>query len=625
MCGIAGAVCTASAASRDAVEHQLRELDHRGPDSWGTFAKEHGVIGQTRLAIIDLVTGDPPITDETGQVGVVLNGEIYNFPFLREQLARDGHRLATSTDTEVIAHLAESMEAPELARRLDGMFAFAVWDDRRQRLLLGRDRVGKKPLFYWHHGDRLVFGSEIKAVLTHPWVPRRLDDEAIPAYLTFGYVPSPRTIFAEIQSVPPGHVLTFDHTGTVRLDCYWEPRVPGQDGLRPLDVSLDEAATEVRARLRAAVARRLISDVPLGAFLSGGIDSSAVVGLMAEASSRPVRTFTIGFEDQEGFDERPFARTIAERFGTDHTEFVVQPHAVDLVERLVWHHDQPFGDSSAVPTYLLAELTRKSVTVALCGDGGDELFGGYERFPAAMALTRYQQLPAPVRRSIRTAVNLLPAGIRRSRVASLRRLMDRTELDVFDAYMSWVSFFPMERRREIARTPSEWGTDDYRRIWDSGGEAELLDRLLLVNLRTYLLDDLLPKVDRMSMAHALEVRAPFLDHELAEYALCLPVALRVRGTNKKRVLKHAVRDLVPFKLRHRRKQGFGIPLDRWFRSDLKPYVDATLGSPEARVRGHLRGETIDRLWSEHVQGRVNHGHALWALLTLEVFLRREGW
>lgn len=623
MCGIAGAV--GPGLEEYAVEGQLRTLDHRGPDSWGVYAKGGAAVGQTRLAIIDLASGDPPITSEDGTVGVALNGEIYNYVALRADLRAQGHTLATNCDTEVIAHLAESLEPVELARRLEGMFAFAVWDERRQRLVLGRDRLGKKPLYYWSVGPRLVFGSEIKAVLAHPWVPRDLDADAIPAYLTFGYVPTPRTFFAGIQSVPPGHVLTMDRDGRVAVERYWEPRVAGATDVEPLELSLAEAAGELRRRLTAAVSRRLMADVPIGAFLSGGVDSSAVVGIMAGLSSRPIRTFTIGFDDEEGFDERPYARMVAERFETDHVEFVVKPDAVDLVEELVWHHDQPFGDSSAIPTYLLAKLTRDHVTVALCGDGGDELFAGYERFNAALALERYQRVPKAVRSSIAGAVSRVPTGSRRNMVASAKRLLARSDLPVIDAYMGWISYVPERWRRELLGDSSSWGIQDYRRIWAESHGADTLDRLLDLNLKTYLLDDLLPKVDRMAMAHSLEVRSPFLDHELVEWSLRLPRPARIRGVVGKRVLKLALEDLLPREILHRRKHGFGAPLDRWFRSDLGDYLEAVLGSPAAKLRGHVDPAGLDRLWAEHQSGNANHGDALWTLLTLEVFLRREGW
>ena len=623
MCGIAGTLGPAS--SRNDVEGQLRHLDHRGRDSWGVFEGHGAVIGQTRLAVIDLVTGDPPITAEDGSVGVTLNGEIYNYRSLREELRRSGHQLATSGDTEVIAHLAEDLEPVQLARRLEGMFAFAVWHDQRRCLVLGRDRLGKKPLYYWKAGDRLVFASEIKAVLAHPWVPRRMEAAALPAYLTFGYVPTPRTFFEGIRSVPPGHVLVAEADGEARLHRYWEPVVPKPGGLASLDLSDEEAGRAVRDQLTTAVRRRLIADVPVGAFLSGGIDSSAIVGIMASVASTAVRTFTIGFEDDEGYDERPYAREVANRFGTDHVEFVVRPRAVDLVDRLVWHHDQPFGDSSAVPTYLLSELTRGHVTVALCGDGGDELFAGYERFTAALLLDRYRLVPRRLRRQLARAAGKLLGGAVRSRRAGVGRFLAESELGVPDAYLEWVSMMGARWRHALLPDGSQWAVEDFLRVWAASEGADVLDRLLYLNLRTYLLDDLLPKVDRMSMAHGLEVRSPFLDRELVELALRLPRRARVRGLSRKRALKAAVRDLLPPHLLRRRKRGFGVPVDRWFRTELRPYVQATLGAPGSKVRSHLDEGALDRLVNEHHSGVANHGKALWSLLTLEVFLQRQGW
>jgi asparagine synthase (glutamine-hydrolysing) len=625
MCGIAGVVDPRRPSQYEEVERQLRHLDHRGPDSWGIFEKSQATIGQTRLAIIDVSGGDPPIANEDGSIGAVLNGEIYNYLLLGDELRHDGHRFTTRCDTEVLAHLAEQLEPAEIARRLEGMFAFAVWDDRRQRLVLGRDRLGKKPLYYWTDGRAFVFGSEIKAVLAHPAVPRTLDVDAMPAYLRLGYVPTPRTFFAGVVSVPPGHVLVLDRNGALQLHEYWAPKIAGADGVAPLNVSVDEAAREVRTHLVSAVQRRLIADVPLGAFLSGGVDSSAIVAIMASLSDRPVRTFTIGFEDDEGFDERPYARIVAERFATEHVEFVVEPDAVELVERLVWHHDQPFGDSSAVPTFLLSELTRGHVTVALCGDGGDELFAGYERFAAALVLNRYQQLPSGASQLVAAGVSRLPSTAMRGRGASLQRFMARANTDVVDAFLSWVSYVPEDWCGELQPNSSDWAKRDYKQKWAASEGADLLDRLLDLTLRTYLLDDLLPKVDRMSMAHGLEVRSPFLDRELVELALRLPRAARVLGMSRKRALKRAVRDLLPAEILNRRKRGFSVPLDRWFRSDLRHYVDTTLGSAGARLRQHVVPEAIDRLLAEHHSGKVNHRDTLWTLLTLEIFLRREGW
>jgi asparagine synthase (glutamine-hydrolysing) len=624
MCGIAGAVVLNGAAQSVEIGEGLRQLLHRGPDAVGVHSVNGAAIGQTRLAIIDLVTGDPPITNEDGSVGVALNGEIYNFRSLRERLEREGHRFATTGDTEVIAHLAEDAEPEALCRQLDGMFSFAVHDARRGRLLLGRDRFGKKPLYYWAGRDRFVFGSELKALFEDPSVPRRLDPGAIPAYLTFGYVPTPRSFFAGIHSVPPGHVLVLEADGEPQLLRYWEPPCAGANA-EPLDLSLREAAAGIRSRLTDAVERRLVADVPIGAFLSGGIDSSAVVAIMATLLDRPVHTFAIGFEDRDWLDERPYARMVARRFRTQHEEFVVRPSAVDLIDRLIWHHDQPFGDSSALPTFLLSELTREHVTVALSGDGGDELFAGYERFGAALMVRYFQLLPRPLRELSRRSLNGLPDMALRGRVGSAQRFLARADMGLPDAYLSWLAYLPESLRSQLLPTPDDWALQDYRAIWAGSGGGELLNRLLDLNLRTYLLDDLLPKVDRMSMAHGLEVRSPFLDADLAGFALRLAPEMKIKGLRLKRVLKASIDDLVPRALLRRRKRGFGIPVDRWFRSDLRSYVDGTLGAPNARVREHLVGSALDEVLAAHSSGRRNHGHALWALLTLELFLRREGW
>lgn len=625
MCGIAGVVAREPADLAGIVDRQLDTLEHRGPDARGVFARGPGAIGQNRLAIIDLVTGDPPITDEDATVAVALNGEIYNFRELREELERGGHELRSRGDTEVIAHLAESLEPVELARRLDGMFAFAVWDARRSRLVLGRDRVGKKPLFYWHGGGGLVFGSEIKALFADSAVPRELDRSAIPAYLSFGYVPTPRTFYEGIRSLPSGHVLTFEPGGEPRIERYWKPPVCEADSVPRLELSLDAAAAGVRSRLEDAVQRRLVADVPLGAFLSGGIDSSAIVAIMASRADHPVRTFTIGFEDTEGFDERPYGRLVAERYGTDHHEFVVQPKAVDLVERLVWHHDQPFGDSSAVPTFLLSELTRQHVTVALSGDGGDEAFAGYERFLAGLAARRFAALPGMVRSAAHAVVGRVPDGALSGRGARLKRFTRTAAEGLPDAFRSWISYVQDAERVALAPGGDEWAIADYRATWASSAGAHPLDRLLDLNLRTYLLDDLLVKTDRTSMAHGLEVRCPFLDTELLEYVARLPPAFKARGPRLKRVLRAAVSDLLPRETMRRPKRGFGMPLDRWFREDLRAYVAGTLGARDARLRSHLSGAAVDSLLAEHEARSRDHGHALWTLLTLEVFLRREGW
>jgi asparagine synthase (glutamine-hydrolysing) len=602
------------------VAAQLRFLDHRGPDARGVYDAGFAAIGQTRLSVVDLVTGDPPVSSADGAVGACLNGEIYNFRELRSALAARGVALHTSGDTEVLAASMAAGSTPEaLARQLDGMFAFAVVDRRSERVVLGRDRFGKKPLYYWTDGSRLVFASEIKALVCHPAVPRRLDVDALPSYLYFGYVPTPKTFYEGIRALPPGHVLVSDPSG-IELRPYWDLPLRSAGSHEPL--SSAEGAAMVRDCLRQSVGKRLIADVPVGAFLSGGIDSSAVVALMAEASEVPVRTFTIGF-DEEQFDERDAARTVAEHLGTDHTEFVVRPDAVDLLDRLVWHHDQPFGDSSAVPTFLLSELTRSHVTVALSGDGGDEVFAGYQRFAWALALDRARHVPRAVRRAgvcgLRASRFL--AGSRAERLAGF---LDRVDDPLVESFHHWITYVPgLWRERLLAGTDHRAAPLLYER-WSHSEGADLLDRLQDLTLRTYLLDDLLPKADRSSMAHGLEVRSPFLDDSLLDLAMRLPPTLRIRRGRGKAVLREAVADLLPSSTSRRPKWGFGIPLDRWFRGELAPYAKELLGSEHSRVRQHLDPSAIDALLAAHGDG-ASLGHTLWALCTLEAFLRREGW
>lgn len=626
MCGIAGCVLQepASPADLELVRRQLSVLRHRGPDSEGVIAVGPAALGQTRLAIIDLVTGDPPITNEDGTVAVVFNGEIYNFQALRQRLAHNGHRLVTQGDTEVIVHLAEELSPIELVRQLDGMFAFALWDDRRRQLVLARDRFGEKPLYWWRGGGRLVFASELKALFAHPSVPRELNERAISPYLTFGYAPTPETFFANVRSLPPGHLLTLSDGGDPEITEYWRPPLPSP---KQRASTVAEAVGNTRQLVHDAVERRLISDVPLGAFLSGGVDSSIVVAMMAKTSSKPVKTFTVGFEGDDGFDERPYARMVAERYGTDHTEFVVQPKAIDVLEELVYYHDQPFGDSSAIPTYLLSQRTRDHVTVALSGDGGDELFAGYERFAAGVAFANYLALPRTVRATVAWAAERLPPRSRRSRIDSIRRLVSSGDAELLQTFANWIACLPEQMRREMvdghaARSRDPLG--EYRSVWgDSVGQGTL-ERLLDLNSRTYLVDDLLVKVDRMSMAHSLEVRSPFLDHGLAEYVCRLPASVKVRRLRLKYLLRRAFAPEIPAQILSRRKQGFAVPLDRWFREDLRAYAQSMLG-PDARVRQWLRGAAIDELLASHQSGRRNYGHGIWALLTLELFLRREGW
>jgi len=664
VCGIAGYVRSSGPADREVVAAQLRCQRHRGPDAEGAFVRARGAIGQNRLAIIDVAGGDPPITDESGELAAVLNGEIYGFAALRRSLRDGGHRFATGCDTEVIAHLAEWTDPVALASALDGMFAFAVWDARRERLVLGRDRLGKKPLHWWYGDGELVFASEIKGVLAHPRVPCELNERVIPGYLAFGYAPTPGTFYRGVESLAPGHVLVFEPGGSPKVQCYWSPPAPvvggGRPPLRP--GALDRAATRVRSLLRDAVTRRTVADVPLGAFLSGGLDSSVVVATLAQLSPEPVKTFTIGFADAR-FDERPYARLVADRYRTEHHEFVVKPDAVDLVQRLIWHHDQPFGDSSAIPTYLLSQLTREHVTVALCGDGGDELFAGYERFAAAVAAAPYGKLPATLRNGVMRGLAALagdapavgsggvPGAGRlgagglgasglgagglgagravmsaRRRAARLHRFAAKAGLGMPDAYLEWISFVDGPTRTALIGSDDSDAHRAYRKMFLATAGAATLDRVLDLNLRTYLLDDLLVKADRTTMAHGLELRSPLLDAELVRFAASLHPSLKLGGRLQlKRVLRRAAEPLLPPEILDRGKQGFGVPLDAWFRGELRGELHGTLGARDARVRNHVNGAALDALLAEHDTGAANRGHALWTLLTLELFLRRRDW
>ena len=453
-----------------------------------------------------------------------------------------------------------------------------------------------------------------------PGIPRELNPRAIPAYLTFGYVPTPETFFRGIVSLPPGHVLTYSPGAEPVIERYWSLAVAGVNGVEMLDVGLEEAAELVRSALRRAVERRMVADVPLGAFLSGGVDSSAIVALMSQISDRPVKTFTIGFEGEELFDERPYARRVAQLFRTEHHEHVVRPNAIELVETLLWHHDQPFGDSSAIPTYLVSQLTREDVTVALSGDGGDELFAGYERFAAALALRRYRRAPAAVRHALAGAVDRLPPGWLAGRVESAQRFAGAGDMPTLDGYRTWVGFFDESARCQLLPGADDWALRDYASQWALSSGAAPLDRLLALNATTYLLDDLLVKADRMSMAHALEVRSPFLDIELLELAFRLPPQVKLHRYRRKLGLVEGVRDVLPSEILSRRKRGFAVPLDHWFREDLQDYLGAMLGSPKARLREHMRIGTVDRLIAEHNSSQRNHGQRLWLLLALELFL-----
>jgi asparagine synthase (glutamine-hydrolysing) len=632
MCGICGVLNLQGQAVDTSVgRHMMDLLWHRGPDDSGSIALQAPTsqtspaifLGHCRLKIIDLsAAARQPLANEDETIWVIFNGEIYNFPDLRHELEQRGHVFRSRSDTETIVHAYEAF-GDDFLTHLDGMFAFALWDGRRGRLILARDRSGKKPLYYTFDGARLAFASEIKALLACPWVEARVAVEHIPEFLTFGYVPTPRTLYHGIFQVPPASYVVVDRDGIKGPFRYWRPSFsPGPNGGGP---SAPEAAQRVRMLLTAAVKRRLISDVPLGALLSGGLDSSIVVGLMSQLMQEPVRTFTIGMADDRSFDERPYATLAAEHFRTDHTEFVVRPDAISLMETLLWHHDQPYGDSSAIPSYLVSKLARQQVTVALNGDGGDEVFAGYDRFLGALVADRIPRWMAPWGRAL---VHCIP---RQQGYYSVRRRLERfledADASPAERFLGWISYFNLSRLKGLLRPELTARVDDdllhagFMRWYAEAEDLPLLHRLLQVNFMTYLPDDLHVKMDRVSMANALETRSPMLDTTLMEFVASLPPSLKIHRTQMKYVLKLAFRDLLPPALLNRKKHGFGVPVGDWFRHQLRSYVEDTLLSPHARLRAYFNQAFIRTLFQEHVEGIRQHWDRLWVLLTFELWLR----
>jgi asparagine synthase (glutamine-hydrolysing) len=584
-------------------------LRHRGPDEGGVSSFGACVLGHRRLKVIDLDTGSQPVSNETGEVGCVFNGELYEFRALREELTARGHRIPGTGDTPVIPHAYEE-HGTVFAAHLHGMFALALWDASRERLVLARDRIGKKPLLYAELPDgTLAFASELKALLQLPGLARELDLEQLDAFLALQYVPGPETALRGVRKVPPGHVLVWER-GTITLERYWrlEPETVERSDAEWLEL--------VRETVRAAVRRRLIADVPLGALLSGGIDSSIVVALMAEASGEPVRTFTIGFPDAR-YDERGYARAVAERYGTRHEELEVELDAQALLPRVAWAFDEPFGDEAALPSLLVSELAREHVTVALAGDGGDESFAGYERYLAhgiAARAGRVPLLPALAGRALRA----FPAGRNEPRSAAFRaaRLAEVAAAPSRERYGRLLEVFPTGLRERL------WTEAARPALYSAPApKGDGIRDLQLHDVESYLPGDLLVKADLASMAHSLELRAPFLDHEVLTLGLSLPDRLRTKGLQGKVALRRAFAAELPERVAGRGKTGFGVPLGRWFREDLRELATDLLLDRRARERGQFRPAEVERLLREHFEGRREHGHRLWCLLMLELWQR----
>ncbi|MDT4969319.1 MAG: hypothetical protein QOJ64_4056 [Acidobacteriota bacterium] len=624
MCGIAGIVnSNKRAVDADVLARMCDAIRHRGPDGEGRYLNENVGLTMRRLAIIDIKGGQQPIHNADRTAWIVFNGEIYNYKELRERLEKLGHVFYTNSDTEAIIH-AYDQYGLDCPKHLRGMFAFAIWDERTEELFIARDRVGKKPLLYALVNNQLVFGSEFSALLQHPDISREVAPEAIHYYLSFMCVPAPLTAYRSIKKLEPGHSLRFTKQGEMKIERYWQP-----DFSRKVQLSEEEAGERAIEILRDAVRVRLMSEVPLGAFLSGGVDSSAIVALMSEASSEPVKTFSIGFEEQD-FSELHHARRVAVHVGADHHEFIVRPDAMEVLPSLVEHYGEPYADSSAIPTYYVSRETRRHVTVALNGDGGDECFAGYERYAAMKLAERYRKLPGLMREGvIRRAVNLLPSSeIRRGRVRSVKRFLHSASLPSVERYLRWVSVLDRMAKDELYTDgfrsqmsnydPAAWLSPWFAQANGAG----VVDASLLTDTMTYLPNDLLVKVDIASMAVSLECRSPFLDHHVIEFAASLPEKLKLRGLTTKYLLKRVLKKLVPIENLNRPKMGFGVPVGHWFRGRMKKFLGEALLSEKALNRGFFKAAEVKRMFDQHTNGTRDYAHQLWTLLMLELWFER---
>jgi asparagine synthase (glutamine-hydrolysing) len=635
MCGITGAVWTeyGRPLEHETLLRMTEVLRHRGPDDEGHYAADvltHAYPGaiagvalaHRRLSVIDVAGGKQPMSNEDGTIWTVFNGEIYNFRDLRRRLEGSGHTLRTDSDTETIVHLYED-DGVEFLRHLEGMFALAIWDARHRQLVLARDRLGKKPLVYRVENGRLLFASELKSLLEVPGVPREIDPGAVDEYLTYQYVPHPNTIFRGIRKLPPAHYAVY-RDGRFNVGCYWQP-----DFTREVRRPAAEYRRELRRLLTGAVEKRLQSEVPLGAFLSGGVDSSIVVALMQQLVRQPVKTFSIGFPVAE-FDETHYAREVAQHLGTDHHEERVEPDAVSVLPKLVWHYDEPFADSSAIPTYYVAQMTRRHVTVALTGDGGDELFAGYDRYRAVKLAGWFDRLPRGAARLLAGSWwQRLPSSQRqKSLVRRMQRFAAAVAQPPARRYYDWMSIFNETRRAELydedflARLPDSDPFVFLSRAFAQCGGRDQVTAAGLVDLVTYLPCDLLTKVDIASMAHSLECRQPLLDHHVVALAAEMPLAMKMQFWRGKRILLETFGDLLPPSILRRGKMGFGVPLAHWFRHELRDFAREVLLDPTTLARGYFRPAAVERLVSEHLSDVFDHSHRLWALLFFELWQRQ---
>ena len=639
MCGITGSVWSdpSRAITQDQLNDMTFALQHRGPDEIGlhlptcepssTNSSNLGVaLGFRRLAIIDIEQGQQPVCNEDKSIWLVFNGEIYNHIELRQQLIQQGHNFRSQCDSETIVHLYEQYGV-DLLDHLNGMFAFAIWDSNNQRLMLARDRLGQKPLYYHYHpsGEQVIFGSELKSILASGLVKREMNPRALDDFLVYQYVPHPRSIFQSIDKLAPGHYAIFEG-GKLHTHRYWNP-----DFECVHDFSLSDTKTKLLALLTTSVHSRMESEVPLGAFLSGGVDSSLIVALMNQyqkitQNPSKIQTFSIGFPVKE-YDESKYARQVAEYIGTEHHEFTVEPDAVNILPSLSSHYDEPFADSSAIPTWYLSQLTREHVTVALSGDGGDELFAGYPRYRAIALANKIDRIP-PIKALLRLGLHrLLPSSSRyKSRLRRLHRFLNPIGFSPVHRYLDWINIFPYQQRLNyytdsFCEQLADQGDHDPALLlsaaWNQAGKRDAVAAACTADLLTYLPCDLNTKVDIATMANSLECRQPFLDHQLVEFTASIPTSMKMRHGKGKQILQDTFGDLLPKNIWHRPKMGFGVPLDHWFRNELRDQTCDTLLAGNARCHDWVQRKQIDTMLSAHQSGKADHSQRLWSLLMLE--------
>jgi asparagine synthase (glutamine-hydrolysing) len=631
MCGICGKVSLDRGVDEALMRRMCGVLAHRGPDDEGVYTNSELQtpnsevkvgLGHRRLSIIDLSpAGHQPMSNEDSSVWIVLNGEIYNFLELKGILEKKGHRFKSKTDTEVVLHLYEE-KGIDCLKDLRGPFAFAIWDNRKKRLFIARDRIGKKPLYYTYKNKTLIFASEIKAILQDPGVSAEVNRPAITDYLSYGYTPTPETMFKDIMKLPPAHFMIYEK-GNIRFEKYWE-----LDFSKKIKLSENDYSMRIMELFEECTKIRLISDVPLGAFLSGGIDSSAIVYMMSKLNHGPVRTFSIGF-NEEDYSELKYAKLIARLFKTDHHEYIVKPNAIELLPKLVWHYNEPYADSSALPSYYVAKMTRQEVTVALNGDGGDEDFGGYERFMAARYAELINRAPMPFKgRLIKLIINRIPESLGfKDFKTRLRRFLIMASRPYRERHYNWVTIFrdfekenlfSDEINKEIADRNSFVYLD---KTFNECRSKDIVDLVMSTDIKTNLLDDLLVKMDIATMANSLEGRSPFLDYKMMEFCASIPSNIKIKGVQLKYIIKKTLAKILPKEILARGKMGFGVPLDAWFRTELKNYSYEILMSDRCIRRNYFKKERIKELLGEHCVERANNGARIWSLLNLELWHR----